>query len=82
MRHFEYLKNLGEVRATRVVAASVDGMQGHANHDNSLDVTYLPILLGYPSCYKQYMALLGNVVQTTAMGAFIVTGGDGKEVDA
>ncbi len=42
MRHFEYLKNLGEVQATQVVATLVDGMQGHANHDNSLDVTYLP----------------------------------------
>ena len=82
MRHFEYLKNLGEVRLTQVVATLVDGMQGHANCNDSLDVTYLPIFLGYRPCYKLYMALLGNVVQTTAMGAFIVTGGDGKEVDA
>ncbi len=74
MRHFEYLKNLGEVQSTRVVATLVDGIQGHANCDDSLDVTYLPILLGYSSCYKRYMALLGYIVQTTAMGAFIVTG--------
>ncbi len=46
MRHFKYLKNLGEVQATQVVATLVDGMQGHANHDDSLDVTYLPISLG------------------------------------
>ncbi len=26
MRHLEYLKNLGEVRATQVVATLVDGM--------------------------------------------------------
>jgi hypothetical protein len=57
-------------------------MQGHANRDDSLDVTYLPILLGYWSSYKRYMALLGYVVQTTAMGSFIVMGEDGKEVDA
>jgi hypothetical protein len=82
MRHFEYLNILGEVQATQVVATLVNGMQGHANHDDSLDVTYLPILLGYWSCYKRYMALLGYVVQTTAMGAFIVTGEDGKKVDA
>jgi hypothetical protein len=47
MRHFEYLKNLGEVRATQVVAPLVDGMQGHANYDNSINVTYLPICMGY-----------------------------------
>jgi hypothetical protein len=82
MRHFKYLKNLGEVRSTRVVATLVNGMQGHANCDNSLDVTYLPILLGYRSCYKRHMALLGYVVRTTAMGAFIVMGEEGKEVDA
>jgi hypothetical protein len=57
-------------------------MQGHANCNNSLDVTYLPILLGYWSCYKWYMALLGYVVQTMAMGAITVTGEDGEEVDA
>jgi hypothetical protein len=82
MRHFEYLKNLCEVRSTRVVATLVNGMQGHANCNDSLDVTYPPISLGYQSCYKRYMALLGYVVLTTAMGAFIVTGEDGKEVDA
>jgi hypothetical protein len=60
----------------------VDGMQGHANHDGSLDVTYLPILLKYWSCYKWYMALLWYVVRTLEMRAFIVTRGDGKEVDA
>jgi hypothetical protein len=57
-------------------------MQGHANCNNSLDVTYLPILLGYWSCYKRYMTSLGYIVRTMAMGAFIVMGEDGKEVDA
>jgi hypothetical protein len=82
MCHFEYLKNLGEVQATQVVATLVDGMQGHANHDDSINMTYLPISMGYQSCYKQYMAWLGYTVWTTTMGAFVVTGGDGKEVDA
>ncbi len=50
MRHFKYLKNLGEVQATQVVATLVDRMQGHANCNNDLDVTYLPISLGYRSC--------------------------------
>jgi hypothetical protein len=57
-------------------------MQGHANCDNSLDMTYLPILLGYWSCYKRYMATLGYVVQMTAMGAFILMVEDSKVVDA
>jgi hypothetical protein len=82
LRHFEYLKNLSEVQATKVVATLVNGMQGHTNRDDSLDVTYLPISMGYWSCYKQYMASLGYVVQTTAMGAYIVMGEGGKEVDA
>ncbi len=82
MRHFEYLKNLGEVRATQVVATLVDGMQGHANCKDSINVTYLPISMGYQSCYKRYTALLGYAVRTTEMGAFIVMGGDGKEGDA
>jgi hypothetical protein len=82
LRHFEYLKILGEVQATKTVATLVDGMQGHANCNDSLDVTYLPISMGYWSCYKWYMALLGYIVQTTAMGAFIVTGEESKEVDA
>ena len=64
LHHFEYLKNLGEVRATRVVATLVDGMGGHANRDNNIDVTYLPILMGYRSCYKRYMKALGYNVRT------------------
>jgi hypothetical protein len=82
LHHFEYLKNLGEVRATRAVATFVDGMCGHANRDNIIDVTYLPISMGYCSCYKRYMKALGYDVRTTAMGGFVVTADDeGKEVD-
>ncbi len=82
MRHFEYLKNLGKVRSTRVVATLVGGMQGHANCDDSLDMTYLPILLGYWYCYKRYMTSLGYVVRTMATGVLIMMGEDSKEVDA
>ena len=82
LHHFEYLKNLGEVRATRAVATLVDGMGGHANRDDNIDVTYLPISMGYRSCYKRYMKALGYNVRTTAMGGFVVTAEDeGKEVD-
>ena len=35
--HFEYLMNLGEVRATRVVSTLVNGMGSHDNRDVSLD---------------------------------------------
>ena len=41
--HFEYLQNLGEVRAMQVVMTLVDGMGGHSNRDDNIDVTYLPI---------------------------------------
>ncbi len=56
MRYFEYLKNLGEVRATRVVATLINGMQGNTNCNNSINETYLPISMGYWSCCKRYMA--------------------------
>jgi hypothetical protein len=57
-------------------------MGGHANRDDNIDVTYLPISMGYRSCYKRYMKALGYNVRTTAMGGFVVTAEDeGKEVD-
>jgi hypothetical protein len=82
LHHFEYLKNLVEVRATQAVATLVDGMGGHVNRDDNIDVTYLPISMGYRSCYKRYMKALGYNIRTTAMGGFVVTAEDkGKEVD-
>ena len=82
LRHFEYLMNLGEVRATRVVATLVDGMGDHANRDRNIDVTYLPISMGYRSCYKRYMKSLGYDVRTTPLGGYVVTAEDeGMEVD-
>ena len=51
-------------------------MGGHANRDNNIDVTYLPISMGYRSCYKRYMKALGYDVRTTPMGGFVVTAED------
>jgi hypothetical protein len=81
MRHFEYLSILGGVRATQVVATLVDGMLGSTNPNNAHSMTYLLTLMVYRSCYRRYMALLGYNVQSSAMGAFIVEGEDGKDVD-
>ncbi len=79
--HFEYHKNLGEVRATRVVSTFIDGMVGHNNRDASLDVTYLPICTGYRSCYRRYMSSLGYIAETTATGMFKIRKEDGSAVD-
>ena len=52
--HLDYLLELGEVRATRVVATLSDGgVQGHANREDTVDVVYLPISMGYQNCYKR-----------------------------
>ena len=79
--HFEYLMNLGEVRATRVVSTFVDGMGSHKNRDASLDVTYLPISLAYRPCYRRYMSSLGYITETTATGAFKIRKEDGSAVN-
>ena len=88
--HYEYLLNLGEVRATRVVATLVDGVQGHANRDKgtvncdevTVDMIHLPMTMGYRNCYKCYMASLDYNVSSTAQGGLIVTGVGGKAVDS
>ena len=51
-QHFEYLLELGKVYATRVLATLVDGEQGHANRDGTVDMVYLPTLFGFRPCYK------------------------------
>ena len=53
LAHLDYLLDLGEVRATRVVTTLVDGIQGHANREDTIDQVYLPISMGYRSCYKR-----------------------------
>jgi hypothetical protein len=71
-RHFEHLMKLGEVRATRSVATLVDGTLGHANRDVDDDAVYLPMHMGYRSCYNRYMASLGYTVRSNAVGTLIV----------
>jgi hypothetical protein len=72
--HFDYLLNLGEVRATRVVATLVDGVHGRANREESLDNVYLPISMGHRSCYKRYMLSLGFDTKCAPDGTIIVDG--------
>ena len=72
MRHLEHLTKLGEVRATQSVATLVDGTLGHANWDEIDEAIYLPMSMGYRSCYKRYMSSLGYSVRSTATGVLIV----------
>ncbi len=73
--------NLGEVRATQVVATLVDGVLGCENRGDTIDNMYLLISMGYHNYYIQYMAGLGYHVKSNAKGAVIIEGVDGKEVD-
>ena len=52
--HFEYMMNLGEVRATRVAATLVDGVAGRSNRDDTEDMVYLPISMGYRPTAEQW----------------------------
>ena len=46
--HFDHLMQLGEVQATQVMAALVDGVQaGQTNCKDTVDMVYLPISMGY-----------------------------------
>ena len=40
-------------------ATLVNGMLGNANCEDTIDQVFLPISMGYRSCYKRYMLLLG-----------------------
>ena len=73
--------NLGEVRATGVVATLVDGEQGHSNHEDTVDMIYLPILMGYWMCYKRYMFVLGCDVRSKQNGAMIVERIEGRPIN-
>jgi len=83
--HLDYLLELGEVRATRVVATLSDdgGVQGHANHDDTIDMVYLPISMGYQNFYKRYMHSLGYKIRCKPDGAKYIVDGivDGKPSD-
>jgi hypothetical protein len=82
LAHLDLLLNLGDVRATRVVSTLVDGVQGHTNRKGTIDHVYLPISIGYRSCYKRYMLSLGLQTWCAPDGAIIVDGVDsGKPSD-
>ena len=74
--HLDYLLELGEIRATRVVTTLSDGgvQEGHANRKDTVDMVYLPISLGYRNCYKRYMHSLGFKIRCKPDGALIVDG--------
>ena len=81
--HFDHLMQLGEVQATRVMAALVDGVQaGQTNCKDTANMVYLPISMGYWNCYKLYMALLGYKVRSLPNGETVVEGEDGEEVNS
>jgi hypothetical protein len=58
-RHFNYLLQLGEVRAMHVISTLVDGVAGRTNQEEAEEMVYLPISMGYWNCYRCYMLLLG-----------------------
>ena len=81
MRHLECLLELGEARATCVVATMVDRVAGHENRSEEVDMVYLPILMGFWYYYKWYMAGFECKVRSNAKGATIVEGVAGNSVD-
>ena len=83
MRHFKYLVQLGgEVRATGIITALVEGMQTCVNRDDDDNARYLPRHMGYRNCYKQYMSSLGYTnVRSIASGAFIVGEQEDREAE-
>jgi len=79
--HFERLLQLGEVRATRVIATVVDGEQGHANREDTVDMVYLPTSFGFRPCYRRYMENAGYNVTCRPNGGVVVGGINGKEIN-
>jgi len=79
--HFERLLQLGEVRATRVIATFVDGEQGHANREDTVDMAYLPTSFGFRPCYRRYMENAGYSVTCRPNGGVVVEGINGKEIN-
>ena len=73
--YLDHLLELGEFRATRVVATLSDGVvQGHANRKDTVDMVYLPIPMQYRNCYKRCMHSLGYKIMCKPDGALIVDG--------
>ena len=81
MRHLQYLTNLGEVRATRVVSHMVEGMEERTNHGLDDDAIYLPRYMTIRSCYKWHMNMLRYNAWTTGSGVSIIERDDGKDID-
>ena len=46
-RHFDYLLQLGEVRATQVIATLVDSVAGRTNQEEADEMVYLLISMRY-----------------------------------
>jgi hypothetical protein len=79
VHHLEYLTNLGEVRATRVVSTLVNGriqVRNCEDEATASEVTYLPISMGYRQCYRRYMASLGYRAETDGTGAWAIDSGE------
>lgn len=72
---------LGEVRATQVIATLIDGEQGHANREDTVDMVYLPTSFGFHPCYKRYMESLGYAVAIRPNGGVMVEGIGDKEIN-
>jgi hypothetical protein len=69
--HFDELCSLGEVRATRVMAALVDGGRVLTNRGNDADADkniYLPTSDGYRTCYRRFMLERGYKTTTADDG--------------
>lgn len=69
--HFDELCSLGEVRATRVMAALVDGGRVMTNRGNEADADsniYLPTSDGYRPCYRRFMLERGYKTTTADDG--------------
>lgn len=65
------------------MATPVDGIQGQTNRKDTVEMVYLPIIMGYQNCCKQYMASLDRHVRCKPDVAVIVEGklGSSKPVD-
>jgi hypothetical protein len=83
MDHFYELSQLGELRATKVVATLVDGAVGTVNHKNNKEDIYLPTSDGYCPCYYRYLNSLWYSAKPNASGVTNVTwDGPGNMADA
>ena len=72
--HFELIRGLGEVRATRTISDMVDEMtMWNSPHKEAQDKIFLPICMEYRQCYKRYLASFGYNARSTKSGGFIIS---------